>query len=69
MRGSGSCSSPYSWDEGCVQLEASGGSRLSYVDAPEEEVKGTQVPQCSLMLTNHGACSRSSHSEWTACQL
>ena len=63
MKGSGSCSSPYSWDEGCVQLETSGGGRLSYVDALEEETKGARVPQCLSMLTNHGACSRSPYSE------
>ena len=65
MKGSGSCSSPYSWDEDRVQLEASGGSHSSYVDAPEEETKGAQVPQCLLMLTDHGACGRPPSSEWT----
>ena len=59
MKGSGSCSSPYFRDEGCVQLETSGGSRSFYMDAPEEETKGAWVPQRLLMLTNHGACGRS----------
>ena len=69
MKGSGSHSSPYSWDEGHVQLETSGGSHSSYVDAPEEETKGARVPQRSLMLTNHGACGRSPCSEWAVRQL
>ena len=68
MKGSGSCLLPYSWDEDCIQLEASGGSRLSYMDAPEEEAKGVRVPQCLSMLTDHGACSRSPSSEWTMCR-
>ena len=67
MKGSGSRLSPYSWDEGRVQLETLGGSHSSYVDAPEEETKGAQVPQCLLMLTNHGTCGRSPCSEWAAC--
>ena len=69
MKGNGNHSLPYSWDEGHVQLETSGGSRSSYMDAPEEEAKGAQVPKCSLMLTNHGACGRSSCAEWTVCQF
>ena len=40
MKGSGSHLSPYSWDKDHVQLEASGGGKLSYVDTPEEETKG-----------------------------
>ena len=59
IKGSGSCLSSYSWDKDCVQLEASGGSRSSYVGAPEEEIKGAQVPPHLLMLTNHGAYGRS----------
>ena len=63
MKGSGSHSSPYSWDEGRVQLETSGGSHSSYVDAPEEETKGAWVPQHLSMLTNYGTCCRSPCSE------
>ena len=59
MKGSGSHFSPYSWDKDHVQLEASEDSHSSYVDAPEEEAKGAQVPQCLSMLTNHRTCSRS----------
>ena len=66
MKGSGSRLSPYSWDEGRVQLETLGGSHLSYVDAPEEETKGARVPQHLSMLTNPGACSRSPCSEQAA---
>ena len=64
MKGSGSHLSRYSFDEDHIQLEASGGSRLLYVNAPKEEPKGVQVPQCMSMLTNYGACSRSSCPEW-----
>ena len=66
MKGSRSCLSPYSWDKGHVQLETSGGSCSSYVDAPEEETKGVWMPQCLSMLTNHGTCGRSPCSEWAA---
>ena len=60
---------PYSWDVDHIQLEASGGSCSSYMDAPKEGAKGVWVSQCWLMLTNHGACGRSPSSEWTTCQL